>query len=477
MKAFYAIFFFLILILQVGNTNLQVKQTLASTNQQSTQFQSYYYANETSFGYFDVQNVNLFDQQDLYVCFIESGAINYNNFSFTSLQNQGRLAKDNFQILNLNATYLNSSTTLKSCQYYATGDINIFVVCLEYLNYPYSYIFLEDAVTKNIVTTKSMGIAAYFLSNKLFQFPDSNDVYIEMRTEQSFFILKVDILTKTISTEFQRDIITSNDSFFDISDTQFFNDTFYFLVNQVTNTQSKSIVNTTIYLVSSMQPQLKISTIVVEKYLSSANNNVLSEIPITMNKNFTSVRFITENEYILRDGDNNFYQGYLLTTGGAQNLELNDTLFSLQKVSSDKAEYTLEGAKVSGTSMYFLAGYLQNTQDNIRGFGMVFEPVGVQPTDFYNLQQTFTATTTSMVPDPTYPILVTISTILLILALIIMYSKYSKKKKETQGTKWKKLEEQSSGPITQVLLQNCQVCGAKIQEQDIFCQNCGNRIK
>ena len=137
----------------------------------------------------------------------------------------------------------------------------------------------------------------------------------------------MDSLTKTISTEFQRDIITSNDSFFDISDTQFFNDTFYFLVNQVTNTQSKSIVNTTIYLVSSMQPQLKISTIVVEKYLSSigrqnsklytfsqydnkilvidqANNNVLSEIPITMNKNFTSVRFITENEYILRDGDN-----------------------------------------------------------------------------------------------------------------------------------------------------------------------------
>ena len=506
MKLIYFMLFLVVLIIPVFRTNLQVPETLASTNQQSTQFQSFYTANMTTFSNFDVQNVDLNDQKDLFVCFVESGQITYNNFSFTGLQFKNPLTLDDFQSLNLNSNYSNASTTITACQYYATEKDNIFVIYFNYQNNIYSYIIVEDQITHNIVTIKLLSNVRYYQTNKLFQLPESAGVFIEMRNETSLFILQVLNTNFAITYAFQTVALDRTISFFSISDTLFFNDTFYVLFNQITNTQQLSITNTTVYLFTFRQSEIQTSTILADKYFTAIqfqnsklylfsqfdnhimvydqlNHNKLSDIQINIVNNFTSMRLVSDNEFILRDLNENYYQCYLVTNGASPYLELNATLFSLYKPGTNNEQYTLAVTKLGTESMYFLAGYTINDQSSTTGFGMMYQTIGTKPTNFIDPTRQVTvftsaSTSTSAVAGPTFLILVLIIVLLIILGLLFTFSKFAKQKSKNSspGTKWKKLDSQDTGPVKPVLLQNCPVCGSTTNQNDVFCQNCGNRI-
>ena len=504
MKLMYTILFLTVLILPVFVSNLQVAPSLASTNQNLTQFQSYYNANLTTFSNFDVQNVNLLDQKDLFVCFVESGQINYNNFSFAGLQFKNQLTLDDFQHLNLNTIYKNASTSITACQYYATEKNNIFVIYFDYKNTLYSYIVVEDKITQNIVTIKLLSNIQYYQTNKLFKLPESPDVFIEMRNETSLFILQVSSSNYAITYAFQTDALDRTKSYFSIIDTLFFNDTFYILFNQVTDTQQETITNTTVYLFKFQQSEFQISTIQADKYFTAIqfqndklylfsqfdntivvynqlNYNKISDIQIKIVNNFTSMRLVNENEYILRDGNENYYQCYLVPNVSTPYVELNTTLFSLYKTKTTNEEYTLAFADLGNERMYFLAGYTNNDQSNTIGFGMMFQTLGTKPTNFIDPNKqvmifTSASTSTSVVSGSFLLILALVGVLLLIIGLIFTFSKYSKQKKGSQGTKWKKLDSQESGTIKPVVLQNCPVCGSTTNPNDVFCQNCGNRI-
>ena len=506
MKLLYAPLFLTVLILPVFVSNLQVIPSLASTNQQTTQFQSFYTANITTFSNFDIQNVNLFDQKDLFVCFVESGQINYNNFSFTDLQPKDQLTLDDFQQLKLNTPYLNASTTITACQYYATEKNNIFVVYFDYQNINYGYIVVEDTITHNINTIKLISNIQYYKTNKLFQLPESPDTFIELRNETSLFILQISNNNYAVTTAYQTEKLDTSISNFSISDTLFFNDTFYVLFNQITNAQQESITNTTVYLFNYRQSGIVESTILADKYFTAIqfqndklylfsqfdnqivvydqiNHNIVSNIQIKIVNNFTSMRLVTENEYILRDGYENYYQCYLVPNGGSPYLDLNTTLFSLYKERTTNEEYTFAVTQLANERMYFLAGYTLNDQSNTTGFGMMYHTFETKPTNFVDLNKqvtafTFVSTSTSGVEGPTFIILALVGVLLVLMGLFFTFSKYSKqkKKKTSEGTKWKKLEAQESGTIKTVLLQNCPVCGSTTNQNDVFCQNCGNRI-
>ena len=134
---------------------------------------------------FDIQGFGPTQQGESYVSFVDTNSIYYHNFSFFSIPQTHTFSINEFRILSY-PSYINSSTQITACQYFSNSKINVFIVYYEFQSGNSSYIFLQNDLTGQLLNVQFLNNIIYSKSNKLFQFPNSNDIYIEIQTTDSF---------------------------------------------------------------------------------------------------------------------------------------------------------------------------------------------------------------------------------------------------------------------------------------------------
>lgn len=520
MKTILSILFIILVGLSVGSFYpATVNASEASVNNVSS-FQYQYYANGTLTN-LDIQNVQSFNTGNFYISMVENNNTYFNTFSFYNSTSSGaQLTTKDFQLLNVSTSYLNSSTTIWASQYFSTSKISVFLI---YFNAPGAqslYIFVYDSAVTKLLQTDFLYNMSYYSTNKLFSFTNSNDIFIELRKQDSFLLLDVSSSNYTISNVFQSNTLNPTIYEFGVEDPQFSNDVFYMISNEENyHTQA---YNSSVYAFSFNGANIQYTTHGFSTYISSisiANNllfayspfdNIAHVIDLGTNQevykidnsivdNFTSIRAFNANAFLLRDFRDNLYYCYVQQQGNSYTMRSNSTIFALYNSNPSGFqyfdqnpfgnEYTLA---LMGDYNYLLAGYTFNNGVKT-GFGVVFQSMNNAPSIFVDTAKAFTSTITNSLGTTVYsgittstasfsnsPLLPVIVLFVLILVFLIGgFIFYSTKRKEESVEPSKKYKFEDNTPGTKSTLPKtklCNTCGEKVSESDMFCQNCGNRI-
>lgn len=499
--SFLCIMIFLV-VLPAFFTNYEIVKRTESSNQSTPYFQVEYTGTNGSVTNFDIQNINLHAQVNLYVSVVENNLVYYNNFSFNQLQALPVLSLNNFKNSGISTNYLNDSTLIQASQYYEYGSYNVFIVYYQIKNINFASIFVIDPSSNTIVSTKLLSNFIYYKTNKIVQFATSNDLWIEMRNSSSFFIWNISNTNYLISKEYQSANVNLNQSYFSINDVQFYNDQLYVLFNEQSFSQSSYTSRIHIFSIYNAQNGssfLQSNSMSASDYYSSItiqNNNLyaLSElnssvteydltsfqqtdqIGIGTSYNHSLIRSFSNNDFIIGSG-NSVFQQY-----SVQNNLFNfkNDLFNLFNPQSANEFYTLELLNNNNVQSYFLAGYVKSNNVNT-GFAMMFEDIQTKPKlliDPNNQGLTIKSTlgTTTITSNSLdFNLIIAVVIVIVIIFGGIFYF-LNRKDKGIPKEKIVNQTNENTGHSLQDVIKLCPMCGSKIYKSDVFCQNCGEKI-
>ena len=192
MKITYSFFLIILMVVPVIFNYYPVTQTIETSNQTPIYFQTVLSASNNTLTSFDIENINLNQQESLHLCLVNANSVLYNDFSFNQLQLSKVITFNDFKAINLSTNYINNTMAIQACQYFPSTNYNIIVVYYSYVNQNYASIFVLSTQTSTVVNSKVISNVLYYKTNKLIKFSNSNDLWIEMRNASSFFILFVD---------------------------------------------------------------------------------------------------------------------------------------------------------------------------------------------------------------------------------------------------------------------------------------------
>ena len=324
--------------------------------------------------------------------------------------------------------------------------------------------------------------------------------------------MKVNVTNYTITTSFSRTQEFSPPTFTEVRDTQFIGNTLYLIFDEyhsnstnpfyiasiysltyqnsnITSTtyhvynfvSSITIYNTTLYAYSQMDNIIYVFDLV------SQSHSEISKITSPLVDNFTLIRSVDKYSFLLGDFSDGFYQ-CSQTAGTNPSLFLNGSFIGLTDSHSSyqmfypSAENNAYTVIVFNNYQYLVTGYLFDSQGNKIGFGLDYTSFGKNPNLFvdstksFNVSSTLTSST-STGGETELVILVGIVVGLLVIISGIVY--YTRKNKATSPKLSKLVHDinstKSNDPIM-TTVHFCKVCGNQVLVNDIFCQNCGNRI-
>ena len=487
----------------------QLRQTKESLNQQQSVFQNKYFSNSSALTSFDIENIDLKNQGSLYFSFVENNSVFYNEFSLVQLKNMNQLHQNEFFKLNITTAYINSSNPLTASQYFSKLNKNLFILYYEMG----SYIILIDRFTNKILNAKYIPLVYNTINNKIVSLSNSNNLYIEMSNVSSFFMLQVDLSTNMFSTKFQSNI-NNNYAVFDVD---LYNNTFYIVYNQLKWYGANKDYNSTIYIFSEKNSTLNVNEIdnidlgayvysisVTDTsiYLYSQFNlystgnmisvydtkyhSFTSSMNIGINRNLTTIRAFTDNEFLVQDEFGYAYIFYRNTYGS---LAYNNINFLLKNSDGSYNDgYQIGAINLNNTNFYFMSGYINNGSKNI-GFGIVFENENIEPSmfidpnatlklDIFGLTSTDTTSfysSTALQSSLSQIQIVTLVIILVISIAIIILFITEHKKPLVNKRKLSSLVTQ--GSVSTTLNDQCSFCGSRFNELDKYCQNCGKKLR
>lgn len=481
----------ILFIVTLFSINVPVDGVNVSTNQKLVPFQ-YIYTTNGSLISFDIQNLNFFNPGVMEVSFVENNVIYYQNFPSNITPSNTELSKSQFNILNLNTTYLNASTILTGVQYYASPYFMVFAIYYSFQGNYYCYVALVNYITYTLLKATNFIGVQYSKTNSLFTFDGSNNVFFEFATNNSFVIYSINNINYTFTKQFES-IRASGTFNFNINDVQFYNQSLYVIYNQPIN-------NGSIYAFSLKNSNIIFTTYNFNAYISSIsidnnntlyayleNSNVVNVVDLATNQleyeitnsiedNFTLIRALGDNSFLLKDFQDKVVYCYknlanqLVENGTVFNLINSQSLTGYYNPETQNNGYIIESYNYFN---YFLAGYLFNAHNSKIGFGIEFDSLNNQPTPFVN-----TDSTTGIVSSSNDGIFLALVGVLVIIAGLFIIG-FVVQKRSTLQKPAKKLQdtETTTGVKIDLKLKLCPSCGSKVSETDVFCQSCGTRIE
>ena len=404
------------------------------------------------------------------------------------------------------------SSKIEDFNYFITSDIGLLAVSVE----NNSGYFLSIAVLhrNQINKTYSINSSSKFNLDYITSFTGSNDVYLSFNNDQTFTILKYNYESNSFSKYFSVQIPGPGSD--KISDVNAFKlDEKIFALVTVKNINDETNSNCSIYIVNQQQIlfnktflRLDINTFTPYSsglILYSKNNGTFYDYQFSSSK---IVAFDTNLSYNYNVSTFKPFDNQSFLVLGSNYIKLvNITDISGNAILHDQDTYIISNSNnfndqsviqtlILQSQKYFIYGTINNNLFDFDIFNIAYPPNGIQPRSS-NIENSITTNATNNTIGPILNVspifILSITVIVGCIIVLIIYIKDKHKRNNDSSTPTRTLDyekrkndfvekSQNKGQnkdLNTIIIPNysCQLCGTVNSPEDIFCQECGSRLK